>query len=55
MTAVAMLVAMKTKSKTETVLADWEKNVLPGFQIVPAGVAAVQQAQENGWKLFSII
>ena len=55
MTAVAMLVAMKTKAKTETVLADWEKNLLPGFQMVPAGVAAVQQAQENGWKLFSII
>ena len=55
MTAVAMLVAMKMKSKTETVLADWEKNLLPGFQMVPAGVAAVQQAQENGWKLFSII
>jgi hypothetical protein len=55
MTAVAMLVAMKVKSKTETVLAEWEKNVLPSFQMVPAGVAAVQQAQENGWKPFSII
>lgn len=55
MTAVAMLVAMKTKGKTETVLADWEKNLLPGFQMVPAGVAAVQQAQENGWKPYSVI
>jgi hypothetical protein len=55
MTAVAMLVAMKIKSSTNTVLADWEKSLLPGFQMVPAGVAAMQQAQENGWKPFSII
>ena len=55
MTALSMLVAMKTKGKTETVLADWEKNLLPGFQMVPAGVAAMQQAQENGWRPFSII
>jgi len=55
MTAVAMLVAMKTKTKTDTVLDDWEKNLLSGFQMVPAGVAAMQQAQENGWKPFSII
>lgn len=55
MSAVAMVVAAKVKSDTKTVLADWEKNVLPGFQMIPAGVAAVQQAQENGWKYFSII
>ena len=55
MTAVAMLVSMKMKSSTNSVLTDWEKNVLPGFQIVPSGVASMQQAQENGWKPFSII
>jgi intracellular sulfur oxidation DsrE/DsrF family protein len=36
-------------------LNDFTKNLLPGFQMVPAGVAAVQQAQENGWKAFPII
>ncbi len=46
---------MKINVDPKTALADWEKNVLPGFQIVPSGVAAVQQAQENGWKYFAII
>ncbi len=55
MTGVAMLLAMKTNGDPKTILADWEKNLLPGFQMVPAGVAAMQQAQENGWKPFSII
>lgn len=55
MTAVAGLVAMKTSGDPKTVLTDWEKNLVPGFQIVPAGVAAVQEAQENDWKLFPVI
>lgn len=55
MTGVAMLLAMKMNGDPKTILADWEKNLLPGFQMVPAGVAAMQQAQENGWKPFSII
>jgi hypothetical protein len=56
MSGVAMLVAMKMNTgDPKAILAEWEKNVLPGFQVVPAGVAAMQQAQENGWKPFSII
>ena len=55
LTAFAGLVAMMSKGDPKAVLADWEKNVLPGILIVPAGVAAVQQAIENGWKYFAII
>jgi len=56
MTAVAAFVASKMPGATGgAVLADFEKNLLPGFIVVPAGVAAVQQAQEYGWKPFPII
>jgi intracellular sulfur oxidation DsrE/DsrF family protein len=56
MTGVAMVVSSKMPGTTPAgVLADFEKNVLPGFIVVPAGVASVQQAQEHGWKPFPII
>lgn len=56
MTAVAMVIASKMPGATPGgVLADFEKNILPGFLVVPAGVASVQQAQEYGWKPFPII
>ncbi|MDQ6767792.1 MAG: hypothetical protein M3Z41_08290 [Candidatus Eremiobacteraeota bacterium] len=55
MTGIALVTGMKTGADPKSVLADFEKNVLPGFQVVPAGVAAVQQAQELGWKLYPII
>jgi hypothetical protein len=56
MTAVAAVVSSKVPGTTPAgVLADFEKNVLPGFIVVPAGVAAIQQAQQHGWKPFTII
>ncbi len=56
MTAIASVLASKMTDATPGgVLADFEKNVLPGFVVVPAGVAAIQQAQEYGWKPFPII
>lgn len=56
MSAVAAVTASKMSGATPAgVLADFEKNVLPGYLVVPAGVASVQQAQEYGWKLFPII
>jgi len=56
MTGVAAVMASKMTGATPAgVLADFEKNVLPGFTVVPAGVASVQQAQEHGWKPFAII
>ena len=36
-------------------LAEWKANLLPGYNIVPAGVGAVHFAQENGWKLIPLI
>lgn len=55
-TGLAYIIAQKMGTTTgKAVLADFEKSLLPGFQMVPAGVGAVQQAEENGWKLFPII
>jgi len=55
-TAVAYIVALKMGTTTgKAVLADFEKSLMPGFQMVPAGVGAVQQAQEIGWKIYPII
>lgn len=54
-TGVAGLFAMKMGLNPSSVLAEWSQNMLPGFKFVPAGVAAVQLAQENGWKLYTII
>lgn len=53
-TAVAMMTAMKRGSAPAAVLADFEKNLLPGFAFVPAGVATVQQAVRKGWNLFQV-
>ncbi len=54
-TAVAALFASKTGRTPPAVLAEFKQNFLPGFMLVPAGVTAVQLAQENGWKAFPII
>lgn len=54
MTFVSSVIGSKTGTAPATVLADFERNVLPGFQVVPAGVGAVQLAQEHGWTLFAI-
>ena len=55
MTAVAGLFAQKTGGAPDGVLADFTSNMLPGFQIVPAGVAATQLAIEHGWGPYTII
>lgn len=54
MMSVAGLLARKSGSSQRAVLSDFQKHVLPGFQVVPAGVAVVQLAQENGWTLFAL-
>jgi intracellular sulfur oxidation DsrE/DsrF family protein len=54
-TAVAGLFAQKNNADAKMVLADFKQNMLPGFKLVPAGVAAVHAAQENGWQLYPII
>jgi intracellular sulfur oxidation DsrE/DsrF family protein len=53
-TAVAAMVAEKSAASIPVVLSDFEKNLLPGFTFVPAGVATVQLAIENGWGLFQV-
>jgi intracellular sulfur oxidation DsrE/DsrF family protein len=56
MTGIAAVLSSKMPGTAPAgVLADFEKNILPGFIVVPAGVAAIQQAQESGWKPFPII
>jgi hypothetical protein len=54
MTAVAGLFAQGMGKDPRAVLSDFERNTLPGFLVVPAGVAAVQAAQLKGWKLFPV-
>jgi len=54
-TAVAGVLAQGVGVDPKTALTDFQQNLLPGFLMVPAGVAAVQAAQTNGWKLFPII
>lgn len=52
--AIAGLTAAKAGLDAKVVLADFEHNLLPGFQMVPAGVAAVQLATSHGWGFFNI-
>lgn len=52
---IASAMAKKSRVNFDDVLADMRQNLMPGFLLVPAGLMAVQLAQENGWKLFSPI
>jgi hypothetical protein len=36
------------------IIADWTKNVLPGFTVIPAGAAMVQILLEHGWHLYPV-
>ena len=54
-TAIAFVLATKMGVDPKATLSEFEKNLLPGFQMVPAGVGAMQQAAENGWKSFTIV
>lgn len=55
MTAVAALFAQKAGVTPAAALRDFEKAVLPGFQIVPAGVGVIQLAQQHKWTLFPVL
>jgi intracellular sulfur oxidation DsrE/DsrF family protein len=54
MTFIAGLLAQKNGASPAALLADFEKNLMPGFEIVPAGVATVQLAQQHGYTLFPL-
>ena len=55
MTAMAEFLAQKSGGSSQSILDDFTSHVLPGFQIVPAGVAATQLALENGWHPYPVI
>lgn len=55
LTTQATLLSPKTGASVADILVDFKRNVLPGFQIVPAGVAATQLAIEHGWEPYSIL
>ncbi len=47
-TVFSMGVAKKMNLKAEDVKKEWEEGVLPGVQVVPSGVLAINRAQEHG-------
>ena len=49
------LIGPKAGMRPEAALADFMGNVLPGFQVVPAGVAATQLALDRGWHSYPVI
>lgn len=55
MTAVAALLSQKIGTSPAVALDEFVRGVLPGFLVVPSGVAAVQVALERGWQLYPII
>ncbi len=55
MAGIAQSLAGQTGQTAQSVLDDFTANVLPGFQIVPAGVAATQLALEHGWQLYPVL
>jgi len=55
MTFVASLVAPGRGMTTQAVLSEFERNVQPGFLVVPAAVAAMQLALEHGWNSYEVI
>jgi intracellular sulfur oxidation DsrE/DsrF family protein len=55
LTALATLLAPKAAMQPAQTLAEFERGLLSGFQIVPSGVGATQLALNNGWKLYPVI
>lgn len=55
LTVVAGLVGPKAGVNPDDTLDDFTRNVLPGFQVVPAGVAATQLALEHGWHNYPLL
>ena len=55
MTAIAGLLAQKAGAAPDAVLADFSAHLLPGFQMVPSGVAATQLALSHGWHNYPVI
>jgi intracellular sulfur oxidation DsrE/DsrF family protein len=47
-----LVASLVGRARCATVLNEVSRNLMPGFLLVPAGLTAVQLAQEHGWKLF---
>ncbi|HXW52209.1 MAG TPA: hypothetical protein VEJ41_09485 [Candidatus Acidoferrales bacterium] len=54
LTKVAMRCAQEHGTQVSDVLTDFVASLQPGCLLVPAGVTAVQLAQEYGWKLYTV-
>jgi hypothetical protein len=52
--AFAGVIAGKTGAKAEDVFAEISANLIPNARLVPAGIVAVNRAQERGYTLMSI-
>jgi len=48
LTVYSSMVAGQMKAKPEEIKKDWVSGILPGIEIVPSGVLAVNRAQEHG-------
>ncbi|MBV8374107.1 MAG: hypothetical protein JO302_01245 [Candidatus Eremiobacteraeota bacterium] len=55
LTAIATLLGSKAGVPAAQALADFERGLLPGFQLVPSGVGATQLALSHGWNLYPVI
>lgn len=48
MTVFSHTVADKMNMKADEVMADWERNLIPGIQTIPSGIWGLGRAQEKG-------
>ena len=55
LTVQAALLGPKIGMQPDVLLAEFKKSILPGFQVVPAGVAATQMALQHGWHPYPLI
>lgn len=54
-TAIAAVLSQKAGTTPQAALAEFEKHLLPGFLMVPSGVAATQLAAAHGFNNFPVI
>lgn len=55
MTAIGAMLSEKAGTTPAAALEEFVRGTLPGFQIVPSGVAATQAALERGWQNYPVI
>lgn len=55
MTAIGAMLSQKAGTTPAAALEEFVRGALPGFQVVPSGVAATQAALERGWQNYPVI